>query len=264
MEPSDMIAAGSLAVAGGAFIYAFVQTSKANRRSLEANATAEQALAVARDGALDARKARLATGAPQIAVTAGEVEWPPLRKASIAAHSPGMAVAAGYEFRTPRDNDQPIGLRFTFSVQNLGADTTIGVVGVIAPGHEHYNDGRDAKPIRLAAGATETFVMEEYRSLSSWIEQTRTRENGQPGDVELTAWVRYDDGKDEGIIGIVNVRVPCNGLEAVPQDDAGWRFPNPLVIPPGQTFPPTLVAVYPTEIRYYSSKLRDESLGEIN
>ena len=163
-----------------------------------------------------------------------------------------------------RDADEPIGLRFTFSVQNIGADTTIRLVGSVSPGQEHYNDGREAKPIRMAAGATETFVMEDYRPLSSWIEQTRTRENGQPGDVELAAWVSYDDGKDEGIIGIANVRVPCNGLEAIPQDDAGWRFPDPLTVPPHQAVPPTLVVVYPTEIRYYSSKLKDELLSEIN
>ncbi|MEV0187528.1 hypothetical protein AB0I39_03185 [Kitasatospora purpeofusca] len=269
MDTSTWISIASAVAAGGSWVWAILQRNtaeraltvakEANNNSTRANGIAERALSVSEHGAVDAQKARLMAAAPRISVSAGRVQWPPLRQADV-PHSRGIPWERDYIFRTPREASTPVGLRYTFSVKNIGYDTKINVNARLAPDDRHYNRHHLSPPIGIAAGETITFTMEEFRPLSAWIEQAEAREAGQPGTVELRPWVRVDDGQDEGTIGIVKLLVPCNGLVRVPDEEGSWRFRDPSTLAPGEQWPPTVVVPLPGETLYFKSKMRGEPL----
>ncbi|MFG3051363.1 hypothetical protein ACGFZP_10520 [Kitasatospora sp. NPDC048239] len=269
MDTSTWISIGSAVAAGGSWVWAILQRNtaeralmaakEANDNSTRANSIAERALSVSERGAVDAQKARLVEAAPRISVAGGTVQWPPLRQVDV-EHSPGIPWESDYIFRTPREASMPVGLRYTFSVKNIGYDTKINVSARLAPDDPHYNRDHLSLPIDIPSGDTITFTMEEYLPLSAWIEQAEAREAGQPGTVELRPWVRVDDGQDEGTIGIVNLLVPCNGLVRVPDEEGSWRFRDPSTLAPGEHWPPTLVFALPGQTLYYKSKMRGEPL----
>ncbi|MFE2174416.1 hypothetical protein [Kitasatospora sp. NPDC059462] len=255
VQSSDWIALGSIAATlavGGA---AGALAVRANGRSRDANSTAERALRVARESALEAKKTRLAANAPKLWVAPGEVLWPPIQM-GVAADAPGAPWPQDNEFRTPADSQVPIGLRYSFTVKNIGPETMITVTGRFAandPRHQLASFG--AVELVLATNDSVTFEMEEHRPLSDWISQYRQRyEQSQAGDVELMAGVGYNDGQDEGVIGHIAIRVACNGIEPVPEHGESWRFASQARITASYEWPPTRVSVLPAVQNYYQSK----------
>ncbi|GAA2091025.1 hypothetical protein GCM10009759_15210 [Kitasatospora saccharophila] len=277
MTSSDKIALVSAVIAGMAFVAAVfscvwavkqtriareaVATSeRANQLSAEANTTAAQALTVSELGALDARKARLATAAPQLAVTPGQVEWPPLRQA-VAAWSPGSSWPSDYIFRTPRDENVLLGLRYTLTIRNIGTDTEFMLHGSIAPTDPLFvANATLGTRVELAAGESVTVTLEQYEPLHRWIDDHQTRRAGGPGKYDLRSWISCSDGRDEGIIGIINGFVALLGLEYIEEETGSWRFTNAHAALPGQQWPPTRPWVAPMELKYYESKINDRPL----
>jgi hypothetical protein len=293
MNTSDKIALASATAAAGSWIWAIAQhhtARRANRNSERANVTAEQAnarsdganelarqanelseqanriaqdaLAVAERGAVDAAKARLAARAPHIQVTQSSLDFRPLR-IGIAANAPGMPLERDHVYRTPRDRNVLAGLRYSFTIKNLGPDATVNVTGQFAPDGPHATFTREPLTLTLETGQSETLEFEAYRPLSDWIRQHEEREAGGPGTVDLEAAVRWDDGHDEGVFGSVRVLVACNGLEPIPDEDGGWRFRHAMRNQHHESWPPTRVHVESTQLRYFESKRDDRELGAV-
>ncbi|GJF31767.1 hypothetical protein KNE206_44670 [Kitasatospora sp. NE20-6] len=250
METSDWISIGAAVIAVATAYFA-------NRRTKEANGTAAQALVVARDARADTAKSRLTANAPKVRVSPGQVEWPPLRRVTVTADSPGLPYPGDTTFHTPRDNDEQIGLRFQVELRNEGATAEVGINGSVSPNDSHFLEVRQNGRITLQAGTTEVITFEEYRPLTDWITVFKQRATGQPGTVDLIAWFGCDDGHDEGVIVSTAVRVTCIGLAPVQNVDSAWNIPGHGAAV-GVPWPPTRVFVEPSKTTYWASKLRNE------
>lgn len=259
-DPAGWVAAGAAVIAAGIVAWQSWETRRAADASADALTTANEALAVARQQASEAVRARIDAATPLISVYLDtEVDWPPLEPSGVLGGTPnpltqGMNPEPMF---MPRHRDRRIMVRAGARVMNDSSrHVRLTVHGLV-----QKDDGVTPvpSPVLLAPGEALDAWCAMTHSLSEWIEVHRARSSGDGGD-EVVASVHYIDPADTGANDRWDLIFGGVPITPVADMEGGWQ-----IIPRPQPTPGAVAAVGTAGVvlrhrRYYLSKTRGEEI----
>jgi hypothetical protein len=228
---------------------------------------AADSLRVSQVLAIEAERRRLDAEGPRLIVRVNAPEWPPRVGAQFLGSEPAQ-LPQGDIFRLPKDGPRQLTMRADGFIRNEGNRTVrVSVHGMRverAASGDGYPKMEWTEPgnhdLDIGPDNVEQFRFDDVRPATEWISNTEAAERGEADRTTAIGVVVAIDGNDNGIIDTWEVELAGRPFERIEGEQGGWRFHRDLLTGSG----PMVAQVRPRVRRYYRSKLRNQSLPELD
>lgn len=263
-QPETWAAVAALATSISACVIA-VQTYYTRQAAQETAAAAKATLLSAEGAAatlVEAAKARLDARAPRVRVFVDAPDATPMEPSTGGGEPQPLPTSS--TFRTPRDEQHPLGLRVEGTIINA-SDEPVSVqlnMPAVVTSHDPMTQVSEVQSATVAVmepAASLRFRLAEARPLQEWINNWNAGCNGEPPTSIIVAEITCSDSYDDGVLDRWRIDLTGRPVEPIQGEDGGWKGRNTPGMPPVD--PPTSVVHH--QRTYYRSKRASQVLAEV-